>query len=517
MSIHLSAKHNVITLPYNERVKQFIPTAKVLESGSRGRLLVIPNGRDEVRILRNLGISMSAPILTNYKWPGDEPFRAQRVTAAMLTMNRRAYVLNDMGTGKTRSTLYAYDYLRKTGEVNKALVIAPLSTLSPVWDAEIFRTFPHYTTSVLHGTRDKRKAAFDKDADVYIINHDATHILAEWMAGKRPDIDLIIVDELASFRTAGTRRWKGLQELLVKRKWVWGLTGSPTPNAPTDAWGQCRLLTPENVPKFFGAFRQQTMRKITQFKWLPRENANDTVYDAMQPSVRFMRDDCIDLPPAVYSNRELELTPKQKKTYSDMVSKQRVLVDEDKITAANEAVALNKLLQIACGFIYTKDRAILIDFQKRVTALKELLEENIHKTIVFVPYVEAVKQLAAELAKDYSIAKIDGGVSKAERDQIFSAFQREANPRVLVAHPKTMSHGLTLTEASTVVWFSPPQSLEIYEQANARITRPGQKNQQLIAHLMAKGTVESKVYSRLRNRAKMQGVLLDMFRCEDYN
>lgn len=501
--------HRKLVIPFRADIANLVPESRRLATQGQD-LLAVPFGREEVKLLRNLGIDAPAPILHLYDWNGDTPFDTQRYTAALLTNNSRAYVLNDMGTGKTRATLHALNYLQQQGEVRKALIVAPLSTLTTVWDREIFEFFPHMSTATLHGTRKKRLQQLDRDVDLYIINHDGLHTLKQALID-RPDIDVVVIDELAAFRNAQTRRWKALAAVIGQRKFVWGLTGAPIPSSPTDAWAQCRLLTPNTVPKYFTQFRASTMLKVSQFRWVERDGALDTVFKAMQPAVRYKRSDCLDLPPTLYSTRAVEFSPPQKAAYKELVARGRADFQEGRVTAVNAGVVLNKLLQVACGFVYTNDRQT-VDFQSpsRYDALKEAIEETPAKTIVFVPYIEAVHRVYAAVQQYATAAMVYGDTPVKERNRIFNEFQREDNPKVLVAHPKCMAHGLTLTAADTVVWFSPLPDLEIYEQANARVTRPSQKNTTLVVHLEG-CAVEKKVYSILRRKGTVQAALMELF------
>lgn len=455
----------------------------------------------------------------HYDWPKVsgryDPFAAQRDTASFLSMNSRAFCLNGMGTGKTNSALWAYDYLRRTKQVKKVLVVCPLSTMERTWADSVFNTFSHLDAVVLHGTRDRRIKLLKQDVDVYIINIDGLASIKTELA-KRPDIDLIVVDELALARNSGTDRWKILNEICNKQttRRVWGMTGSPTPNAPTDAWAQCKLVTPDNpnVPKYFSTFRDKVMRQLTQFKWAARPDANDTIYQMMQPAIRFSLDDCTDLPEQTFITREVELTPEQKKAYKDMLSKLATDYQGGQILAVNEAVKANKLIQIACGVAYgTGGEEIVIPSKPRLDVVKEIIEESEGKVIVFVPLTGALESVASELRKEFTVETVHGGTSKNERDRIFGEFQRNDEPRVLVANAAAMSHGLTLTAATTIVWYAPVHSNETYEQACARVRRPGQTKTTVIVHI-AGTDVERRVYKRLQEKQSMQGLLLEMMK-----
>ncbi|MFV0410796.1 MAG: helicase-related protein, partial [Paracoccus sp. (in: a-proteobacteria)] len=309
-----------------------------------------------------------------------------------------------------------------------------------------------------------------------------------------------------------TSRWKKMDRLLQNVPYVWGMTGSPTPNEPTDAWGMAKLLTPSRAPRFFKEFQRKTMTQITQFKWIPKPNANDLVYDMLQPAVRYKRDDCIELPPVSYRSVEVTDSSEINDTYKKMMAALKLAFAEGRVTAANEGALFMKLLQIACGWVYTEKKGVItLDNSERVKETCDLVEESLGKVIIYVNFKHAAEGLHKRLSKRYPTASlIHGGVSKKQRDKIFTAFQHSEEPRVLIAHPQCMSHGLTLTAANTIVWFTPPSGLETFEQANARITRPGQDKKSLILSLQSQA-IERKIYKRLRQRASLQGALLDMF------
>lgn len=518
MIINKEKKAVILRLKNPSRVTTVIPTA--IEVNHKGqRLIAIPHRPDETRVLRNLGFAVPDPMLIHYDWPKANgrynPFDAQRETASFLSMHSRAFCLNGMGTGKTNAALWAFDYMRRTKQVNKMLVVCPLSTMERTWADSVFNTFPHLDAVVLHGTKDKRLKLLKQDVHIYIINIDGVSTIKEALA-KRPDIDLIVVDELALARNRSTDRWKTLDVICNKQtnRRVWGMTGSPTPNLPTDAWAQCKLVTPDNksVPKYFGTFRDSVMRQLTQFKWCSKPEANDVVYEMMRPSIRFSLDDCTDLPEQTFITREAPLTKEQEKAYKDMLTKLATEYSGGQIMAVNEAVKMNKLIQISCGVAYGTDgTTVAIPSKPRMDVLKETIEESEGKVIVFVPLTGALESVAAELRKDLSVEVVHGETSKNERDRIFSDFQKQVDPRVLVANASTMSHGLTLTAATTIVWYAPVHSNEVYEQACARVRRPGQTRTTVIVHI-AGSDVERRVYKRLQDKQSMQGLLLDMMK-----
>ena len=497
-------------LVHPNRVLDSIPTAKPLEV--RGIPLVIaPHRLDEVKVLRNLGIKAPSPILHYYDWPGRyTPYQHQKETAAFLTLHQRCLVLNEIGTGKTQSALWAADYLIKTKQVKKVLILSPLSTLERVWGDGIFTGLVHRKFVVLHGTAEKRLKLLKTEADFYIVNHDGFPIIGPHCHGM---FDLVIVDEAAVLRNPSTQRYRIFRRWLDNNAAVrlWLMTGTPTPNEPTDAWALAKLINSPHLSKTFTAFREMVMMKVGQWKQVPRPEAMEVVKHVLQPAVRFTRDECFDLPETIVQTRKVELTTEQAGHYKQML---KHFVTEASsagtITAVNEAVKIQKLVQIACGVAYGDDgQHIELDCGPRVKLVKEVIEEAGEKVIVFVPLTGTLHMLEKELAKHWSVGVVNGEVSSTKRNQIFHDFQHGKNPQVLIAHPGTMAHGLTLTTATTIIWYGPINSNEIYVQANGRIERIGKKRVSNVIHIEATD-LEHAMYERLRNKQKIQGVLLDM-------
>ncbi len=511
-------KAAIFNLRDPDRIMTVIPTARKVMH--KGRVLVaVPHKPDETRVLRQLGFELPDPMTVHYVWPQAsgryDPYATQVATASFATMHSRCFILNSMGTGKTVSALWAYDYLRKSQQVKKLLIVCPLSTMERTWADEIFKTFPHLEARVLYGSAERRKKLLaDLSADVYVINTDGIRIIEPLLA-KRKDIDCVVIDEVAMFRNQATTRFKIMNEIINKQgvfRRVWALTGMPTPNSPTDAYAQCRLVTPTNpaVPKYFGQARDILMDSKGPFKFVPKASANDTVMQWMQPSIRFSLDEVTELPEQVIIHRQSVMSAPQQRAYTAMLGKLKAEVAGGQILAVNEAVKASKLVQIACGVAYATDGGrIMLPAPARMELLREIIAEADGKVIVFVPLTGALEHVASQLSDEWEVAVVHGATPKAERDVIFGAFQTTPAPHVLVANPGTMSHGLTLTAATTIIWFAPIYSLDIYGQANARIKRIGQDQKTRIVNI-AGSPIEEKMYSRLENKESMQNLLLDM-------
>ena len=505
------AKALALKLKNPARVLAAVPTAKTLSF--RGtELVTVPHKIGEVQKLRSLGIAAPSPILHYYDWPGQfVPYEHQKLTSAFLTMNHKCLVLNEIGTGKTQSALWAADYLMKWGVIKKVLILSPLSTLERVWGDAIFKGFFHRKHVVLYGAAARRKKLLNTEADFYIINHDGLNIIAEDAVGK---FDLVIVDEAAVLRNPSTSRYKHFKRWMGRNPdtHLWMMTGTPTPNDPTDAWTLSQLVDSPYATRTYTAFREQVMMKIGQWKFVPRPESVEVVKNILQPAIRYTRDECFDLPDTITQTRRVELTPEQKRHYTTMLK--RLVIEMQQggttISAVNEAVKVQKLVQIACGVAYTDDgQDFEVDCSPRVNAVREVIEEAGEKVILFVPLTGALKMLERELSKRWSVGVVNGAVSSKKRDQIFYDFQNSKDPRVLIAHPATMAHGLTLTAASTVVWYGPITSNEQYVQANGRIERIGKRHVSNVVHIEATD-LEYKMYHRLANKQKLQGLLLDL-------
>lgn len=288
------------------------------------------------------------------------------------------------------------------------------------------------------------------------------------------------------------------------------MTGTPTPNGPTDAYGMAKLVNNAFGESFTG-FKNRVMHKISMFKWVPKTGANAEARKLLSPAIRFAIEDCADLPPCTTQMRDVPFSPEQEKAYAEMKRMLRLKVGKETITAVSEGVLRWKLLQICCGAIYGPDHEIhRVNAAPRIEALKEVLDQASGKIIVFAVLRSVVNLLSKEL-KDYSVATITGDTRPKDRNEIFRAFQEDEKPRVIVADPGTMSHGLTLTAATVIVWFSPCDRTEIYLQANKRIDRPGQTKPTTIVQL-ASSPIEREIFKRLENNETMQGIILKMVR-----
>jgi len=324
-----------------------------------------------------------------------------------------------------------------------------------------------------------------------------------------------LVHNCNAYKNVHTKRWKALAKTISPNTWVWMLTGTPASQEPSDAFGLAKIVNPSGVPKFYGAFRDQVMTNITRFKWVPKPNATETVYKALQPAIRFTKEECLDLPDMMYVTREVPLTTQQAKYYNTMLKQQLMIAAGEEITAPTAATKLNKLLQNSGGGRYTDTKEVVeFDCSNRLQALKEVIDEASHKVLVFVPYTHSLVMISEWLKKHgYTNAIINGEVSPNKRTEIFNTFQTTPEPRVLVIQPQAASHGVTLHAANVVVYWSPVMSVETYLQANARVHRAGQVNKVTIVHLQG-SRVESKMYRMLQSKVDTHQRLVDLYKEE---
>jgi len=449
-----------------------------------------------------------------YKWPGAyPPMQHQKETAIFLATNPRAFCFNEQGTGKTASSIWAADCLLEQGIINRVLIICPLSIMQSAWQADLFKVAVHRKVDVAYGERNKRKAIIEGDAEFVIINYDGVEIVADSIA--KSGFDLIIVDEANAYKTPTTQRWKTLNKLITPDTWLWMMTGTPAAQSPVDAFGLAKMCVPSRVLRFFGAFRDQTMINISKFKWMPRPNANDIVFNALQPAIRFTKEECLDLPEVTHVFRDAPLTAQQEKYYKLLKKEMLMVADGEEISTVNAAVNLNKLLQISGGAVYSDTGSVIeFDVSNRLKVITEVIDEATHKVLVFVPFTHTIELLKEHLRGRGIVCEIiNGAVPVTRRTEIFKKFQEEPYPTVLLIQPQAAAHGVTLTAADTIIWYSPVTSIETYLQANARINRQGQKNSMTIVHI--KGSpVEARLYNMLQSKLEVHDKLIDLYNNE---
>ena len=490
------------------RVTSIIPKSNLLPDNK----VLVNWGIEETHVLKNLNIKAPSPIEKNYKWTGKyAPFEHQKTTASFLTLNRRAFCFNEQGTGKTASAIWAADYMMRQNLIKRVLVICPLSIMDSAWREDLFTFAMHRSVDIAYGSANKRRDIIKGDSEFVIINYDGVEIVADEIANG--GFDLIIVDEATHYKNVQTKRWKVLNNLVTSATWLWMMTGTPAAQSPVDAFGLAKLVNPQGVPRFFGAFRDLVMLKISNFKWVARPEATDIVYKSLQPAIRFTKKECLDLPDIIYTKRQVELTRQQNKYYKELRDKMVTQAAGEQVSAANAAVNMNKLLQISAGVVYTDDGDSLeFDIKHRYNVLSEVINESSKKVLVFVPFKNVIDVLVDKLCKDNIPTEIiRGDVPPTKRTEIFQRFQETPEPRVLVIQPKAAAHGVTLTAADTIVWWGPTSSVETYEQANARIHRAGQTSKCTVIQLQG-SHIEKRIYALLDNKLDAHTKIIDLYK-----
>ena len=491
-----------------------IDRCEVLKDDGVNAEVVVYWGVEEMQRLVRLYGDAPNPMLKEYSWPGlYSPFAHQKVTASYLALRDRAFCFNEAGTGKTSSVIWAADYLMTQGLVKRVLVVCPLSIMYSAWQADIFKTAMHRTVAVAYGDSNKRKKIISGAYEFVIINFDGVGIVQEDIS--KVGFDLIVIDEANAYKTVSTKRWKTLAKLINPDTRLWMMTGTPASQSPLDAFGLAKLINPSEVPKFFGAWRDKVMQQITRFKWVPKSDSKTTVFNALQPAIRFAKDDCLDLPDLMYQTREVPLSPQVEKYYKLLKKEMLISAAGEEISAVNAAAMLTKLLQLSGGAMYTDTKEVVeFDAAPRFNALMEVIDETEHKVIVFVPYTHTIELVSKFLTNQgVSNEVINGAVSATGRSDIINRFQTQEHPRVLVIQPQAASHGVTLTAANTVVFWSPVMSVETYLQCIARIDRVGQKNSMTVVHLQG-SEAERRIYTMLQNKVDMHESLVDLYKQE---
>jgi SNF2 family DNA or RNA helicase len=509
-----SAVRLVLDTESAQTALQHITKSEILASNSNFADLLVHWGLEEMQTLAKIydHIHIPSPITRDYKFPGlFTPFKHQIKTASFLTLRDRAFCFNEAGTGKTSSVIWAADYLMTQKLVKRVLVICPLSIMYSAWQADIFKTAMHRTVAVAYGDASRRKKIINGAYEFVIINYDGVNIVQDEI--RDLGFDLIVVDEANAYKTATTKRWKTLNKILKPSTKLWMMTGTPASQSPLDAFGLAKLVSPSSVPKFFTAWRDQVMQQVTKFKYVPKPTSRQAVYDALRPAIRFTKAECLDLPPVMYQTREIPLTSQTNKYYESLKKQLLIEAAGEEISAVNAAAALSKLLQISGGAVYTdKHEVVEFDVSPRFNALMEVMEETEHKVIVFVPFRHTIDIVSRYLTdKGVSNEIINGDVPARQRADIINRFQMSESPRVLVIQPQSASHGVTLTAANTVVFWSPVMSVETYLQCVARIDRVGQKNSMTVVHLQG-SEVERKMYAMLQGKVDLHEKLVDLYK-----
>ncbi|WP_070043584.1 DEAD/DEAH box helicase [Streptococcus agalactiae] len=416
-------------------------------------------------------------------------------------------LLLDMGLGKTLTTLAAIDEIENIFcEGNKILIIAPKKVADETWSAEIEKWGFGFTYSKVLGSTKKRVEALEKEADIYIINRENVVWLVEYYKTKWP-FTFVIIDELSSFKSSKSKRFRALRKVRPKIKRFVGLTGTPAPNSLIDLWPQIYLMDggkrlETSQTKFKDRyFRPDKQNGPIVYSWALRPNAEEEIYQKIDDICISMKaKDFLKLPPRTDNVVAIKLS--DMKSYKQFEKDLVLELEDQEVTASNSAVLANKLLQMANGAIYDDEKKVVNIHDDKLEALENIVEESQGQPIlVFYQYKHDLERLKKKFPQAEELTTVD----KWNSGKI----------PMLLCHPQSAGHGLNLQKGGhIIVWFGLTWSLEYYQQANARLDRQGQTEPVIIHHLVAEGTVDEKVLSILQGKEKNQNALLEAVKAQ---
>lgn len=472
---------------------------------------------DTCRYLRRAGLQYPSMEGT-YGYPGPyKPMYHQSETVKFLLDHDKAFVANGLGTGKTLSALWASDALIEMGQVRRVLIVAPISAMWNAWVPALSGTIPNRRYKLLKGTaRQKQEACQELSYRYLIVNPESLHLIEDYLTC----VDLVIADESTKFKSWQAKRTKALYRIARERK-LWLMSATPAPQDPTDAYAQIRLLRNGQYMSFT-AFRDKTMIKYGQFRWVPRFDAVETIAKELQPCIRFSRDDCLDLPELSIIDHKVPLSDEQAKVIKALQEKAFAEIGDTEITAVNAGVVVSKILQVQSGAVYGEadengeKEVVKVKADAVLESIEDIVTTNAHPVIVYVSFRSTVKAIVDHLsAVGVTVAGITADVTGNKRQELFQAMQ-DGKLKCIVAVASTISHGVTLTAADTIIWATPPVSFEVYDQANGRIYRKGQTKKCIIYRLYYDAFSNS-LLKRLDKKISLQDCLLQMLqeKCVD--
>lgn len=443
-------------------------------------------------------------------------FKHQIESIEILSRLSSGFDASDPGTGKTRVQIEIFASRRARGG-GKCLVIAPKSLLRSAWEDDFAKYAPWLKVSVAFANN--REEAFSKDADVYVTNTDGV----TWLATKSPswfktrDLETIIIDELSSFKHHTSQRSKALSKLRKYFKYRYGLTGTPNANTILDLWHQIYVLDDgQRLGSSFYQFRtsvcqpQQVGPQPQMIKWIDKPGAELAVGQLIKDiTIRHKFEDCVDIPENHQYTMQYHLSKLQASKYEQMEALAMTSINRQVINAVNAASVMTKLLQIASGAVYDETGNFAVVEHGRYELVSDLVQQRGH-VVVFFNWRHQRDLLIEEFKKrGITYALIDSSVSDKDRASAVNLFQKGFY-KVLLAHPQSAAHGLTLTRGTTTIWASPTYNLEHFLQGNKRIYRISQTAQTETITILAAGTIEEKVYEKLMTKDERQASLLSI-------
>jgi SNF2 family DNA or RNA helicase len=511
--------HLWLTTGLHERVAREVGGAQVVGQSPVGPVLQVPWTQDVCEYLASMRAPVLPRMLCDYNWSGPDPsFRVMphqyRMSAVMSTW-RRGFCLGEPGVGKTLAAAWAADYLIKAGKVKRVLIVTLKGLMRLAWQSDIGEQLPWMQTSIVYSTDAKeRRRKARAPVQVHITNYTTAEICHDELMAN--GYDLIILDESTAVKTHTTRRWRFLHPIVEQAKYVWELTGTPTAQSPVDAYGQVLMLYGRQWGISADRFKDMTMVRVSQHKWVPVNNALEVVRAAMQPAISVLKREVMpDMPEITRRMIDVDLTVEQTRAIKELrVTAQTLLTSGVNITAVHGAALRSKIVQIGSGAVLdVNGLPQFIDYKPRLEELlrlikeardldKDLSAEPWNKVIVFCAFREVAKRVAADVAKEgYKVACMGGWSSLPERERVLGKvpFNKTRDVEVVVAVPDVMSHGLTLTAANLTIWFTPIDKNEVVIQANNRMDRPGQKNPMSIISLCG-SAAEEVIYKATEKR-----------------
>lgn len=439
----------------------------------------------------------------------------QNYCSEYLINHKRCGLFLDMGLGKTSITLKAIDTLMNDFlEVNRVLVVAPLRVAKMTWKDEVEKWEDiNLTIAVAVGDAETRAKALESKSDIVTINRENVKWLYDYYQSikKTPPFDMVVIDESSSFKNRSTVRWKAMKVFATFAKRVVILTGTPAPNGYMDLWAQIYLLDHgQRLGQTLTAYRNQYfyLKNIRFHQYQIKAGAEEAINKAISDiCVSMKSEDYLTLPEKVTNNVVVELDDIAKEVYKTMERDMLIEFEGEEITAANAAVVMNKLIQLASGFIYDAAGEYKAIHSVKLDALREIIDDNPERPILVFYNYRSEKERIFEEFKDLEPRELN-----TEQDQ---KDWNEGKIRLLVINPASAGHGLNLQAGGNIiVWFSLTWNLEYYQQANKRLYRQGQKQAVVINHLIAKGTVDEDVLVRLNSKGKTQDTLLDYIKAK---
>lgn len=436
-----------------------------------------------------------------------KPHEYQQYATNFVLKHPVAAVFLDCGMGKSVIALTAiYDLMFNSFDVSKVLVIAPLRVARDTWPSEInkWNHLKGLTYSVVVGSETERKEALRRKADIYITNRENV----EWLVSKSGfpfDFDMVVIDELSSFKSASAKRFKSLLKVRSKVKRIVGLTGTPGSNGLMDLWAEFRLLDRgERLGRYITHYRNaffvpDKRNQQMIFSYKPRPGAEDAIYRLIADMTISMKSvDFLNLPPCMMNEVEVTLSDRERAVYDAFRKQMVVALGDEEIDAANAATLSGKLLQMANGAIYNEDKVAISIHDRKLDALEDLIEGANGKPVLVAYWY---KHDLERIKKRFKVREI-----KTSKD--INEWNDGCIP-VAVIHPASAGHGLNLQAGgSTLIWFGLTWSLELYQQTNARLWRQGQRDTVVIHHIITKDTIDEDVMRVLRMKAKTQDDLI---------